>query len=161
MAVAFTYTDPATSARDAVRIRVGDTVSTNEQLSDAEISYFLTMEGLTSTTTPSTSNDDAIDAAAARAADAIASKFAAKISSKSVIGISRTLIDNVRSYRELAERLRSRHNYRANIKVGGVDKSDMDDLDTDTTVIQPSFTIGGDDYPLGSALDDGWDDQCR
>lgn len=160
----YTGTDPAASALNAVRVRVGDTDTNNQLLQNEEIGAFLAKQGLTNTTVPTTLNDEGIDLAAADACDAISARFAAKVASKSAIGMSRALFGNVQHYADLAARYRSgKHAYRANIKVGGIDEADMDDLDQDTDLIQPEFKIGQDDYKNAavSIPDDGWEGKLR
>lgn len=68
----WTYTDPTNNVKDAVRLSIGDTETTDQLLSDAEINYFVTSAAATS------SANNLVTAAAIKAAFAIAAKFARK-----------------------------------------------------------------------------------
>lgn len=139
----WTYSgDPASTNRDAVRFKIGDTDTNNQQLSDEEIAYAI-------------SNNGQLDLAAADCCEAIAAKVAAKVPVKTVQGVSRALTDRMNYYLKLAKQLRTAGAYNCKIKVGGIDTSLYDDLDNDTTVRQPNFAIGQDEIPPRSG---GWSD---
>ena len=90
----YTYDDPSTSDRDAVRLLIGDTDENEWLLSDGEIAYFLTTHGT-------------VNRAAAEAAQAIAARFARKMR-QSVGALSADFGQKYRQYLELARTLQKR-----------------------------------------------------
>lgn len=96
--MAWTYTDPTTSDKDAVRFLVGDTDSTEPLVQDEEIEYVLTLRA--------TVAGDVNYWAAADVAEAIAAKFARQID-KSVGSLQGSFKQKHDHYVELARRLRT------------------------------------------------------
>ena len=92
----WTYTNnPAGSSRDALRLAVGDTIETDQRLSDEEVAHFLGLY------------PDSLDLAAAKAAEAIAARYSSM--AVSYVGD----LDNsphlkAEYYLKLARQLRSR-----------------------------------------------------
>lgn len=90
--MAWTYSDPAANDKDAVRFLVGDTDTTDQLVSDEEISFILTKE-----TSPYK--------AASAVAEVIAGKFARTIN-QSADGLSYSGSELFKHYMELAKTLR-------------------------------------------------------
>lgn len=88
----WTYTDPGSIPRDVVRFLVGDTDSTDPQLSDEEIAFLLSQQ----------SNPYR---AAALAAGSLAAKFSRQVT-KSVGTLSLSLSDKAQRYRDLSAQLK-------------------------------------------------------
>ena len=92
----WTYTNnPAGSSRDALRLAVGDTIETDQRLSDEEVAHFLGLY------------PESLDLAAAEAAEAIAARYSSM--AVSYVGD----LDNsphlkAEYYLKLARQLRSR-----------------------------------------------------
>ena len=92
----WTYTNnPTESSRDALRLAVGDTIETDQRLSDEEVGHFLGLY------------PDSLDLAAAQAAEAIAARYSSM--AVSYVGD----LDNsphlkAEYYLKLARQLRSR-----------------------------------------------------
>lgn len=124
--------NPADSDRDAVRFHIGDTDTTDQQLTNEEIAYIL-------------SNVAAdVFGAAAECAMAIAAKYARRID-RSAAGISSPLTQKFEHYKQLAMELAKRANREVTMSVGGIVLADKDTLDLDTAAVQPSFRMGQDD----------------
>ena len=115
----WSYGDPSSNEKDAVRFEIGDTDSTDPLLQDAEISYAISV----------TSN---ILGAAARCCDALARKFArqadVRLGPQSIAASQRS-----RAFMELARDLRSRLAGAHPPYSGGLSKSEaiQDELDID------------------------------
>ena len=94
--MSWTYTNnPTGSSRDALRLAVGDTIETDQRLSDEEVEHFLGLY------------PDSLDLAAAQAAEAIAARYSSM--AVSYVGD----LDNsphlkAEYYLKLARQLRSR-----------------------------------------------------
>jgi hypothetical protein len=141
----WTYSgNPGSSARNLVRFLIGDTLTTRQLLSDEEIDAVLTYQS-----SPSY--------AAAACADAIANLFSSKVD-KSIGQTSLSLSQAIRQYREMADRLRAggpgnlpggdgSGERDGGIFVGGAEIAADDALRDDSTVNQPSFSVGQDDDP--------------
>lgn len=132
----WTYTDPSTSARDAVRFLVGDTDTTDQLVTDEEIAFTIAQAGTGNTYT-----------AASLTADAIAAKFARK-ADFSNLSISVSASQRAEAFRALAEDLRAKalvYGGGAEVFAGGLSASAKDDLDANTDAVQPSFRMGQDD----------------
>jgi hypothetical protein len=149
--VAWTYasTPGLTSAaelRDAVRLKIGDTNATDEQLSDSEIAFCL---GGASVTTGTTAT---LLAAAIVGVKLILAKFARQVNSTRD-GLSVSAGDRSQHYRDLLEDLYNEDeanqtsNDAVNVWAGGQSISEKVASQTDTDLVQPTFTIGMDDNP--------------
>lgn len=127
----WTYTDPTANDRDEVRFLIGDTDTSDQQLSDEEIAYFT-----------STYSDNIL--AAAYAAEALASKYGRRTD----IGMGKLRVSYgalKAHYAELAASLFSR--CRATVLVGGISISEKETLCEDTDAVQGSFRRGMHDNP--------------
>lgn len=89
----WTYVDPNNSDRDKVRFLIGDTDTTDQLLSDEEISWLLTAAG------------NNVYQAAHDGCYALGSKFARLATSKSVGDMSLSYSDRSRAFMDQAERL--------------------------------------------------------
>lgn len=119
--------DPSANTRDEVRYLIGDTDSTDEQISDEEIAYHLTQN-----------NDNSL-AAAVDAAEAIAAKYARRVNRE--VGDMRIESEKLMShYADLARRLQKKKSSRtAGIFIGNDSQQRlfslgmMDDTPVDTS----------------------------
>ncbi len=131
--------DPAANTRDEVRFLVGDTDSTDTQVTDAEISWALADASNTTL-------------AAAQIAEAIAAKYA-RFVSKSVGDLSIQYAQRQQHYAELAARLKAKGSRRGVVPyAGGISQADKETQEDDSDRVQPSFTKGMHD---GDASDGG------
>jgi hypothetical protein len=124
---AWSYTnDPSASQEDAVRWLVGDTDPADPKLADGEVSFALTMEG-----NPTM--------AAARCAQALQAKYAAKID-KVVGDLQVSFSQKAAAFGALAAELRSRGLQGGiRIKAGGTSVADKETLEANTDVTEPGF----------------------
>lgn len=130
--MAWTYTNnPAAVPRDAVRLLVGDTDTTDQKVTDEGIAFFLAQTG----------NDTYL--AAALAARSIAAGFATDVDTKfeSVSSSYSQLSDN---YYKLAVRLEAQAKKFGSKGLGvpaagGITYSDIDANDLDSDRVQPKF----------------------
>ena len=130
----WSYTDPSASAKDAVRFAVGDTDTSDQQLSDEEIASLLV-------TYPSPLT------AAINACARLSAKYARQVT-KTVGRLSIAASDRAKAYRELAADLKEQR--RANgltMFAGGRTIAGNQEFNQDTGATQPSFAIGQDDFP--------------
>lgn len=142
----WTYTaSPSTSNRDAVRILVGDIDTNNQLVSDEIIDWML-------------STNSTNEMAAADVAEHLAAKFSVQVNTSNM-SLSISAGQRAAAYYALAKNLRYQRNDKAlqnaTILAGGISKDERNDLDEDTTVIQPGFKIGMHDWrPPANADDD-------
>ena len=131
----WTYSgDPAASARDLVRHLVGDTDTTDQQVTDEEIAWAV---GAYATTY----------LAASATARAIAARYARK-ADKSVGDLSLSYSQLQRHYAELAADLDAKGNVSAGMPyAGGIGIADRDAQEADDDRVQPAFKIGVHDNP--------------
>ena len=125
--MAWTYgADPANSTRDAVRLFLGDTDSTDQQLSDSEINYFISLFPTTY-------------AAAAMAARAVAAKYA-RLVSKSVGDLRIEYQQRQASYAAIAVSLDEQAGAAgASPYLGGLTLADKESNSENTALVQPDF----------------------
>ena len=96
--MAWTYTDdPENEPRDALRLVIGDTDTEDQQLTDAEVAYYI-------------AQDDNLNLAAALAAEALAAKYS-RASVRAVGDMSQQLANRYQSYYRLARQLRAREDF--------------------------------------------------
>ncbi len=145
--MAWTYSgDPSTNDKDAVRVRVGDTDSTDELLQDEEILFFLTERS---------SN---VLLASADSAIAIAGQFSRKVNVKN-LSLSVNATDRAKAYLELAKKFREQAGVgpkdavAAEIFSGGLSIAGKRALKDNSDAVKPSFEIGRDDHPGSDAED--------
>lgn len=123
----WSYTSPSHSVRDAVRFEIGDTVSTDPQLSDEEIDYILTQRAT-------------VGQAAVLCIDHLIAKYS-RLVTQSVGSVSVSYGDRIRQFKELLARLRLRTS-RAPIVIGGTSVSEKAAADEDTDRDAPVFKVG-------------------
>lgn len=132
----WTYSNaPATVARDEVRLLVGDTDSTDQLVSDEEITWALA-QGPTLL-------------AASRIAEAIAGRYSRR-SDKAVGQLSVSASQRAKAYLELAKRLQLRANLAAGSPyAGGISIADKLSQESDTDRVSGS-SVGMHDNPYGA-----------
>lgn len=137
--MAWTYSgDPQTSDKDMVRFEIGDTDSTDQLVSDEEITYALSVE-------PS------ILAAAARCCESLARKFARQIDYR--LGPQYVYASQrAKAFAELAAELRARASLGSGMYVGGIDRQEHL---KDRGLRQPAFKKGLMDYRSIEVKDNG------
>ena len=116
----------ATNKKNQVRLLIGDTNSSFPILQDEEITFFLT------------ENDDSVLAAAIDCCEAAAAEFSKEADTKNG-ALSVKASQRSEQYLVMAEKLRLRLSSYSDIFVGGATWSDVNDLDDDPSLIQPSF----------------------
>ena len=136
----FTYTsDPSNVPLDALRLLIGDTNSSAQQLQDAELTYFLTLA------------DNDVFLAAINAARTLAAKFARDVDS-AVESIRIAAQDKYKHYIELAETIRKQKEDLtttgfASPVMPGISISTMDSVDDDSDRFPNRFRFGLHDNP--------------
>jgi hypothetical protein len=118
--VTWTYSgNPANSTLDAVRFLMGDTDTTDQLLSNEELSWLITTEGTAYY-------------AAAEACRAVAAKFARQMS-RSVGGLSADFAAKYRQYLELADRLETEARiFPVALYISGYTRSDKEAVEENT-----------------------------
>lgn len=141
--MAWTYTSSGpTSDTEKVHFLVGDTDTTDQQITDEEIAYCLTRSG---------SN---LTLAAAYACDAVAAKYARKVT-KSAGDLSIAYSDLWQHYKDLAASLRRETSCAAVPVGGGISIARVEAVEEDTDRVEPAFKVGMLDNPeVGKSLDD-------
>jgi hypothetical protein len=138
--MAWTYsnnpgTGSAATRRDAVRLTIGDTDTTDQQVSDEEVAFWLLGAG-----------DDYIGASI-EAARALAAKYTRQAdTTHGKLSISAS--QRAKAYLALVDQLQSDRDVQggAEFFVGGLTISGKEALASDPDAIQPGFAIGMDDY---------------
>ena len=121
--------DPSVSTKDEVRFLIGDTDTTDQQISDEEITYAIANAGSTKL-------------AAAIVARAIAAKYA-RFVSKSVGDLSIQYAQRQQHYHDLADILQAEGNLVSVAPyAGGISVADKTAQESDTDRVLPSFTKG-------------------
>ena len=125
--MSWTYgADPSNSNKDAVRLYVGDTDTSDQLLQDEEIEFLIATEGATRL-------------AAARAAEAIAAKFS-RDADEAVGAISVKFSQKAIAYQTLSKKLEETYDECAGIPIaGGISISDKDTQTSDSDRVKPSF----------------------
>ena len=131
-----TYNSSLSTDKDRVRWLIGDTSNADatEFSKDEEIQWALTQEAN-------------IYMAAASVAMAIYRKSREGGVQELKVGETRIRYDRAMEFRALAEDLRARGSPYKNPTAGGVEKSDTESMEEDTSLIQPSFGVGMLDNP--------------
>lgn len=125
----WTYSgNPASSDVDNVRFRIGDTNTSDQQLSDEEIEWLLTQYGT------------AIGAALG-ACDALIAKYARLVDSRSA-DVSVSSSQRLAHYRDLKTTLQSQSASIAGVApyVGGISIAAKESVEQDTDRVKPFFT---------------------
>lgn len=147
--MAFTYSgDPANSDLETVRFLIGDTVSTDVLLQDAEINYLLTVEP--NVYKAAVTACKTIAATFARKADRAVGDLFVKFSKKydQYIALSQQL--EIRAKRETA-----------GIYAGGISRADKKTQDQDTDRVKPAFHKDQWDNPRGGIQGNPRDKWCE
>lgn len=137
----WSYT-PGSTDKDAVRLYIGDTVSTDPQLTDEEVAIYLA------------AYPDPIMAASA-ACMALAARYARQVD-KSLGQLSISASQRSKAYVELSAELKSRALLADGLtmSVGGITVAEHVDAARDTDATQPAYQRGQHDYP-GNAGEGG------
>jgi len=124
----WTYDPSISTDRDKVRLLIGDTDTSDQQLSDEEIAYLLTANG-------------SVGLAGAEACEALAAKYARQVDTKNgVLSVAasqryKAYVDKARSLRELETRY-------CEVFAGGLSIDAKDSLADDDDLVQPRFRRG-------------------
>ena len=132
--------DPSDSRVDAIRFLSGDTSSGNPMVTDEEITY-------TSTAVPNN------NMAAAKVCRAIAARFSPQADTDNA-GLRVSASQRAKAFADRAKELERDACKSAGIVVGGRLVSEKQTAEADNTIKQPAFSIGMDDYDVGST--GGW-----
>lgn len=132
--------DPALStARDKVRLALGDTDTNDQQIPDESIAAMLAAYG------------DDVGAASVALAESLAAKYARLASDISVDGASFDYSALVENYRQIATRLRVAGGEGSGAlgdpNVSGVSQGDIDSVDANTDRPGNAFRVGSMDAP--------------
>lgn len=126
--MAFTYTDdPENVARDAVRLLVGDTDSSDPLLSDAEVAFYLSENG---------SNNYR---AGSEACKAIAAKLA-RLPDLKTGRVTISNSDRAKAFLDLADKLARKALSFVAPYAGGISKADKETQEENTDRVEPFFT---------------------
>lgn len=125
--MAFTYTGPNTDL-EKVRFLIGDTLSTDPLLTDAEITYLLSVWG-------------SVKFASIAGCDAIAAKFSRE-ADKTIGSLSLSLSNRAKAYRELASTLRASSTKIVTAYCGGISVTDKQLNSQDADRESPLFAKG-------------------
>lgn len=120
----------ASSAKDAVRLLVGDVLSTDPQIQDEEIVYFVNLRG-------------SLYGAAAECARAMAAKFSRSVDQQA--GTSKTFYSQLaKAYtlKSIEFDMKAALFGAAMPYAGGISLTDKQTQDLNSDRVQPSFTIG-------------------
>lgn len=133
------YTDdPEHVLADEVRFLIGDTNASREELTDNQVQYLLSKE----------SNNPR--RAAARAAEALAGKYAGVADEKQVGPLRLTFELKAKRYSDLAKRLWSQVASTSVVPyAGGISLADKETRELDPDRVDPAFSRRMMEYPLG------------
>jgi hypothetical protein len=146
--MAWTYgADPAGSNRDAVRLLIGDTDTTDQQLQDSELDYFLGLFGV--------AGDERVVPAAIRSCEALAAKYARQVDTTNQ-GLSVGASKRSEHYRTLADSLRDLETTVAEVFLGGNTYSEAKLMDENTDLIPPTFRRAQDDWTRNDTVRFRW-----
>lgn len=125
----FDDSDLENSAKDQVRLLIGDTDESDKLISDPAITFRLSEAGQN------------VRLAAAACCEDIAAKFARKVDYKNG-SLSVSASKRADAYRALAMELRRRDSELCEVFAGGLTRSGKDALEADSDAIQPRFSRG-------------------
>lgn len=131
----WTYSgNPAGSDRDKVRFLIGDTDTTDQQMSDEEIAWLLT-------------EYPSVYLAAANAAEQLVARYARTLERRQT-DLNPSVHDKLAHYRQLAKRLRSTAATREAMPyAGGISVGDKTNREEDSDRVQPMFARERFSYP--------------
>lgn len=152
----FTYNNAnlAASPKNRVRLLIGDTDDSRQQLQDEEINYVLTQQS-------------SVTLAAAACCDILAAKYAFLVNTENG-SLRLSAAARHKHYLSLADRLRAGGAgnipgdatvHDARIYVGGVSQATKDTITEDSDAVVAPFRIGQDDHPetaTNAAVTDEW-----
>jgi hypothetical protein len=133
MAWTYDVTQLATSSLFQVRFYCGDTDSTRQLVQDEEIEFVL----LSQPSSP---------LAAAIVCDAVAAKLSQEADARAG-DLSESSSQKAEAFRQRAKDLRQNAARLAKPIFGGITKTQKENLERDTDLVQPSFRIGQDEHP--------------
>lgn len=125
----FTFDEDLTSARDEVRLKIGDTSSGAVLLSDETLDALLTAFG-----------DNVVETSIA-AVNAILAKIA-RDADKSALGITSNLSQKTAHYQQLLRQLQAESGGCAQVYFGGSSEAEIESLEADTDFVHPVFKRG-------------------
>ena len=125
--MAWTFSDSLTTDRDKVRLKIGDTDTDDQLLSDETIDALLVIRA------------DVI-LCSIDAVRAILSKLARDID-RSAAGMSGSRSQKTQHYKDVLMNLVKESGGETRMKVGGISKGAADTLRDDTDFIKPSFSV--------------------
>jgi len=128
--VTWTYTDPSSSDRDAIRFLIGDTDVNDQQLSNEELDFCLSEGG-------------SVKGAAREACEALIAKYT-RLVNQSTGSINISYGDRLAHYQQLLVTLRGK--MRAVPWAGGSSIADKTAREEDEDRPKSVFTVGGMDY---------------
>ena len=129
--MAWTYSDSLTTDRDKVRLKIGDTDTDDQLLSNETIDALLDIRA------------DVI-LCAIDCVRAILAKLARDID-RSAAGMTGSRSQRIANYEIVLRNLIKESGGETRMKVGGISKDDADSLRDDSDFAQPDFTIGAHD----------------
>lgn len=134
--MAFTYSgDPATSARDALRFTLQDTVEALALFQDAELDYALA------------EHSDNVNTAAIALCLTLSLRFAQELD-RAVDRVSESgTAARAQFYRDLHDTLRARGAVLAGLRIGGRRHSEKEALESNPDAVQPEFKKDQFDVP--------------
>ena len=146
--MAWTYTsDPENVPRDAVRLLIGDTIQTDQQLADSEIAYFLTQA------------TNSVMGAAIRATRALLARYA-RLVDKAVGDLRLSYSQRQAAYAALLAELEAALAKGPTVSpfAGGISVTDILGREADVDRPRPDFVRGDDDgAPVrGDGRRPGW-----
>lgn len=124
----WTYSTALTADRDKVRIAIGDTATADQQFSDEEIAYFLTV-------------NTTVRGAAIVAVEALIAKYSRQTDRK-VGPLDVSASQRVKGYQALLATLRAREATAASPFAGGISINSKQTYEEDDDLVQPAFFRG-------------------
>lgn len=124
----WTYTDPSASAKDAVRLTIGDTDAKRPLLFDEEIQFYLD------------NNNQNVSATALLGVEAIIAKLS-QLCDQSVGSVSKSYSQVRDGYYRLRQNLRTRAAYRGGIPLaGGLSRTEAYNEERNPDRVRPQFS---------------------
>ena len=127
--MAWTYSESLTTARDKLRLRIGDTDTNDQLLADETLDALLTDK-----------NSD-LALAAIDAVRAIIAKFGRNFD-RNAVGIQSNRSQRVQHFHDLLSQLTKEVRLSTGVVVGGLLETRKDVIENDDDFIKPSFTKG-------------------
>lgn len=130
-------TATAAERRDAVRLTIGDTLSTDWQLTDEEIAYYLSQKA------------NYVAPASIEAVKALIAKYSRAVDTSVVAVGSVSASQRVTNYQKLLDQLVADRANVARVTVTGQSRSTNASYNSDTDRLQPPSRFGQDDFTGG------------